>query len=239
MHTTQHRLETPDKLRAPEHRNECTVIKNARLCIREFNLADAPALQQMHADSRVTALLIDDAGVPLNDATNAARFIHAAMQLYRQYEGYGIWAVDALLAPDASGPHSPEHGARSEFCGFFALMPVNELPGDVEIGIRLKPSTWGSGLSFEGTRLLLGYAFDQLQLSEVWAFCDPRNRSARANNEAQGADWIRDAAYQDRLASHYLLSRSVFETTRHESRQQRMRAVLRRRAIDEAAAGSL
>jgi RimJ/RimL family protein N-acetyltransferase len=222
----------------PRAQGQCTVLANSRLRIRELAPQDAPALQLMHADPRVTAWLIDDCGVSLDDATNAALFIRAAQRLYRKYEGYGVWAVDSLTSAGASAADSLVADHHSGFCGFVALMPVVELPGDVEIGIRLTPSMWGSGLSFEVTRLLLGYGFDQLCLPEVYAFCDPRNRSARLNNEAQGADWIHDAVHQGTMASHYVLSRSVFEKTRQESRQQRMRAVLRRAARDRPSPAS-
>lgn len=196
-----------------------TVFTSGRLTIRELGLDDAEPLRAMHADRRVTALLIDDAGVPLDDLANATTFIRAVQRLYRQYEGYGIWAVESSAGGNASDAIA--------FCGFVALMPVEELPGDVEIGIRLAPSAWGAGLSFEATRLVLGYGFDVLGLPAIFAFCDPRNRSARLNNEAQGAVWLFDGMHQGMPVSHYKLSRAVYGATRHESRGQRMRAVLR------------
>lgn len=204
-----------------------TLFASARLKIRPLELEDAEALRQMHADPRVTALLIDGCGVPLDSLVNATLFIRAAQQLYRRYPGYGIWAVESSAAAFDSAGDQIAVERLGGFCGFVALMPVDELPGDVEIGIRLNPGLWGAGVSFEATRLVLGYAFDTLTLPEVMAFCDPRNGSARLNNEAQGATWICDTVHQGALASRYVLTREVFETTRHESRQKRMRAVLR------------
>jgi RimJ/RimL family protein N-acetyltransferase len=208
-------------------RHAHTLFTSARLKIRELDLEDAEPLRQMHADPRVTALLIDDSGVPLSSLANATLFIRSAQQLYLRYPGYGIWALESSACAFGSGEDQIAVERPGGFCGFMALMPVDELPGDVEIGIRLKPSLWGAGVSFEATRLVLAYGFDTLGLHEIMAFCDPRNRSARLNNEAQGADWICDAVHQGKLASRYVLTRKVFEITRHESRQQRMRAVLR------------
>ena len=196
-----------------------TVFASARVTIRTLGLEDAGPLRAMHADRRVTALLIDDDGVPLDQLANATAFIRAVHGLYRRYAGYGIWAVESSVGASVGG--------AGLFCGFIALMPVDELPGDVEIGIRLAPSAWGGGLSFEATRLVLVHGFDVLGLPAIFAFCDPRNRSARLNNEAQGAVWLRDAHHQGALASHYRLSRAVFDATRHQTRGQRMRAILR------------
>ncbi len=196
-----------------------TVFTSPRLSVRELGLEDAQPLRAMHADRRVTALLIDDAGVPLDDLANATAFIRAVRRLYRQYEGYGIWAVESSAGGNASDAIA--------FCGFVALMPVRELPGDVEIGMRLMPSTWGAGLAFEAARLVLGYGFDVLGLPQIVAFCDPANRAARLNNEVHGGSWLHDALHDGRLASHYVLGRERFLATRHEPRGQRMRAALR------------
>jgi len=67
--------------------------------------------------------------------------------------GFGLWAVETR--------------ATGDFAGFIGLnIPTFEAPFTpcVEIGWRLAPEHWGTGLATEGARAVLDYGFATLAL---------------------------------------------------------------------------
>jgi RimJ/RimL family protein N-acetyltransferase len=151
------------------------LLCTARLVLREFAPGDEPTLQRMHQNERLRAQLIDDA--PLHLADTAALFVRRMGELYRAQPGLGIWHARLLHdGADASGG----------FAGWFSLMPLTGHPGEVELGSRLLPAHWGSGLALEGGQALLHHAFTRLGLPRVWGLCDPANRGARLALAALG-----------------------------------------------------
>lgn len=146
------------------------LLRTARLVMREFLPGDELALQRMHQDARLRAQLIDDA--PLEQPATAALFVRRIRALYDAHPGLGIWHTRTLR--DGS------------FAGWFSLMPLAGHPGEVELGSRLLPAHWGSGLALDGGEALLRHAFERLQLARVWGVCDPANRGARLALAALG-----------------------------------------------------
>jgi len=150
--------------------------------------------------------------------------------LYRRFEGLGIWHASLLLP-------------QPRFAGWFNLMPMAERPGEVEIGSRLLPRAWGSGLVLEGCELLLDHAFDHLNLPHVWGICHRDNRRARAVLALQGFDDLGESLYDGALACHHRIAASGWAAWRSKPRSARLRHVLRtaqrdavmsRRAIPKA-----
>ena len=160
-----------------------------RLTLREFLPADRGAICAMHSDRRVRDLLVDD--VPLHDLRIADLFITRMQKYYRHHEGLGIWCAEqwsaALTAEDLADPLVREalsddalHALAQpapHFVGWFNLMQVTGAPDEIEIGCRLLPSAWGSGLVHDGGDLLLARAFDVLNVPRVWGICHPQHRS--------------------------------------------------------------
>lgn len=144
------------------------LLRTPRLLLREFAPGDEPVLQHMHEDPRLRADLIDDA--PLHEAATAALFVRRIAKVYRTHQGLGIWCARLL------GPTHPPEGS---FAGWFSLMPMAGHPGEVELGSRLLPAHWGSGLALDGGEALLHHAFGPLGVPRVWGLCAPANRGAR------------------------------------------------------------
>lgn len=144
------------------------LLRTPRLVLREFAPGDEPALQRMHATPRLRTQLIDDA--PLHEPATAALFVRRIAEVYRAHPGLGIWHA-GLPAGGAQGGDG--------FAGWFSLMPLPGHPGEVELGSRLLPLHWGSGLALDGGEALLHHAFDRLGLPRVWGLCAPANRGAR------------------------------------------------------------
>jgi len=197
--------------------------RSRRLALREFQADDVDDLSALHRDARVRALLIDD--VPLQLGRVAALFIERMITRYREYEGLGIWHA-SILRPDPT------------FAGWFSLMPMPGRPGEVEIGSRVLPSAWGTGLAQEGGEMMLDHASDDLRLSTVWGVCHPANRSATAVLVAMGFEPLGMMPYDGRLVSHYRIDLNEWRGLRNTPRETRLRRALRSIATHRAAPAS-
>jgi RimJ/RimL family protein N-acetyltransferase len=186
--------------------------RTRRLALREFAANDLDALLQMHRDPRLRAHLVDD--YPLHDPAVAQLFLERMAQIYRHHEGLGIWYASQL-----------EPQAR--FAGWFNLMPMAERPGEVEIGSRLVPQAWGSGLALEGGELLLDHAADRLGLARVWGICHPGNRSAQAVLATMGFTPVGLMPYDGGMACHYRIELNAWRELRNTPRGTRLRRALR------------
>ena len=193
--------------------------RTRRLALREFGPGDHAALLQMHREPRLRAHLIDD--YPMHDGLVVNVFLARMTQLYRRHEGLGIWHA-SLLQP------------QPRFAGWFNLMPMAERPGDVEIGSRLLPLAWGSGIALDGCELLLDHAFETLELPHVWGICHPDNRSARAVLDVQGFEHVGVMPYDGRAASHYRIDADAWAAWRMQPRSVRLRRILGRRPNGES-----
>jgi RimJ/RimL family protein N-acetyltransferase len=189
-----------------------------RLVLREFDAVgatDVAALVSMHEDPRLRAHLVDD--YPLDVPAVARLFVQRLAQLYRRHEGLGIWRAGAL-------------DPTPTFAGWFSLMPIAEMPGEVEIGSRLLPRFWGHGLALEGGELLLAHAFGDLRLDRVWGFCHPDNRPAQAVLAALGFAPAGLKPYDGSLALHHHIDLNAWRALRNIPRGTRLRRALRARA---------
>lgn len=186
--------------------------ESPRLVLREFAPCDLADLVVMHRDERLREFLVDD--YPLHIAAVARLFIERLVPLYRRHEGLGIWHASVR-----------ESGA---FAGWFNLMPMADCPGEVEIGSRLRPAFWGSGLALEGAELMLDQAFDGLGLAQVRGICHPDNRSARAVLAALGFETLGLAPYDGGQALHHRIGLNAWRSLRNIPRGERLRRALRR-----------
>ena len=186
--------------------------RTRRLALREFADGDREALVDMHREPRLRTHLVDD--YPLHEPAVARLFLLRMASLYRRHEGLGIWHA-SLLEPQAA------------FAGWFSLMPMAERPGEVEIGSRLLPHAWGSGLALEGGEQLLAHAFDELALPHVWGLCHPDNRSAQAVLAALGFAPQGLQPYDGRSAAHYRIDLNAWRAACNTPRGTRLRRALR------------
>lgn len=160
-----------------------------RLSMRPFADEDRSDIVALHQDERVRQLLIDDA--PLDKSDVAQCFIERIQAYYRAHPGLGIWAAhrwqpvlgpEELADPDVQATFNDEalralSAPTPRFIGWFSLMRNVDLPDELEIGSRLVPQAWGSGLVLDGGEQLLHQAFERLGQSHVWGICHPDHRS--------------------------------------------------------------
>lgn len=201
------------------------VVQTARLRLREFAADDVPALVAMHREPRVRALLVDD--YPLDQPVVARFFFERLKTIYREHEGLGIWWAERRDPRDA----------RWRFCGWFNLMRMPDDPSRVEIGCRLLPEAWGTGLAVEGGEALLRHAFECLHLDAVWGICQPRHHAVRAVLRTLGFADRGVQPYDGRPASHFSIDRAQWRCAAAQPRRERVRAAVHaERAATEALA---
>jgi RimJ/RimL family protein N-acetyltransferase len=193
-----------------------TILQTTRLRLREFNADDLATLTHMHRDPRVCALLVDD--YPLHDTHSALAFIAALGRIYRSHEGFGIWHSECLV----DGRWLP--------CGWFNLLPLDEAgcsdASEAEIGCRLLPQYWGTGLALEGGQLLLAHAFESLALSRVLGLCHPNNRSVKLTLLTLGFQARAERDYGGRRASQFVMDAAQWRATCGHARRLRTRQAL-------------
>lgn len=80
--------------------------------------------------------------------------------------------------------------------GATTLFAINREQGRAEIGYSLRASHWGRGLAQEALWLVLGHAFDALELRRIEADIDPRNAGSCRLVERMG--FVREGLLRDR-----------------------------------------
>lgn len=210
-----------------------------RLSMREFTHTDLDDIISLHKAPRIRDLLIDDA--PLDDIRLVQRFIERLRDYYLTHPGLGIWAAHrwapTLSAEDAADPDVQatfnEAALRAlcapspQFVGWFSLMRNTDLPDELEIGGRLLPQAWGSGLVLDGGERLLDQAFDRLGHSHVWGICHPDHRSVHHVLLTLGAvhDGLRPCDGVD--SRWFRIDADTWRQVRHLPRKVRQRQALR------------
>ena len=93
-------------------------------------------------------------------------------------EGYGFWAVI-----------EKETG---EFLGWFHFRPYEDgIPGEVDLGYRLRKSAWGKGYATEGSRALIRKGFTEVGVQRVVAQAMAVNQASRRVMEKAGLKLVR------------------------------------------------
>lgn len=160
------------------------------LRLRQFVLKDANDLLRLHEDSEMTRWLLDD--VELDTLAVTSDFILGLRKLYRESPGLGIWAFERLektysreqLIEQGALNHMSEDAMNSllqpkwVLKGWFNLTPVPEFPQNVELGSRLDRSAWGQRIACSVGEQLVCYAFDVLEITDLYLHCHPLNRPA-------------------------------------------------------------
>lgn len=150
-------------------------LRTERLLLRRWRSEDLEPCAAMNAEPVVVEHLRGRYW-----RADSAAFI-AQMEHSFDQHGYGLWALELI--------------DEAPFVGCVGLLNV---PAElafapaVEIGWRLAGPWWGRGLATEGACAVVGYAFDELRLSELVAYTARRNERSRRVMERLGMR--RDAA---------------------------------------------
>ncbi|MFC1749757.1 GNAT family N-acetyltransferase [Pseudomonadota bacterium] len=136
-------------------------LKTERLILRQWKKSDFQPFANMSADPAVMEYYPSTLNVAESNAM-ASRIKDLLSE-----HGWGFWAVETL--------------DTSQFIGFVGLnSPSYDLPVTpcVEIGWRLNKASWGKGYATEAANEALKFAFDELDLNEVYSFSSVSNRKS-------------------------------------------------------------
>lgn len=145
------------------HKPEITELKTERLLLRQWRNDDMAEFAEINSDPEVMEFYPE---LLSSQESNAA--IRKFISLISQ-NGWGFWAVESTR--------------DQSFMGLVGLnKPTYQLPFGpcVEIGWRLARAHWGKGYATEAAEACLDFAFDRLDLSEIYAFTSVPNLKSRA-----------------------------------------------------------
>ncbi len=134
------------------------IFTSERLGFRLWQDADLSAMAALNADDRVMAFFPQKIS-----RTDTQAFMERMQRQYEQ-KNFCYFAVDRL--------------DTSAFIGFIGLSQQDfeaDFTPCVDIGWRLAGQHWGQGFATEGAGRCLVYAFQKLNLKEVYAFCPQAN----------------------------------------------------------------
>jgi RimJ/RimL family protein N-acetyltransferase len=151
-------------------------LETERLVFRRFSMADAGNLVSLDADPDVLRFV--PGGLPASREEIEDEFLPAFLGYYQRYEGYGFWAAIEKVT--------------GEFLGWFHFRPrPDAVPGEVELGYRLRRSAWGKGYATEGSRALIRKGFTEFGVQRVVAEAMAVNTASRRVMEKAGLKLVR------------------------------------------------
>jgi RimJ/RimL family protein N-acetyltransferase len=133
-------------------------VRSDRLCLRRLTAAHVADLVELDSDPEVM------------------RYISGGQPNSRQR--YEDELLPRMLAWDEQPSGFLAAYEADRFVGWFHLRPSVADESMLEVGYRLRRAAWGRGLATEGTRALLGHAFERLDQPAVDACADPRNAAS-------------------------------------------------------------
>ncbi|WP_088006967.1 GNAT family N-acetyltransferase [Indiicoccus explosivorum] len=129
------------------------VFESERLGFRRWKESDRDLFASLNADAEVMKYFPDVLTRKESD------LLIQRFEDHHDEKGFGIWAV--------------ERKEDGEFIGFIGLLEVKldvDFQGVVEIGWRLDKKYWKQGYAVEGAKACLDFAFERLNLTEVYSF---------------------------------------------------------------------
>ncbi|MFF1816513.1 GNAT family N-acetyltransferase [Kribbella sp. NPDC058245] len=148
-------------------------MESERLRLREFTPADLDLLVELDSDPEVMRFLTGKA-TPRGEIADVV--LPGMLRVYGEHPGLGTFAA--------------EEKSGGAFVGWFGLQPTAD-PGTVDVGYRLNRAAWGKGYATEGTRMLIDYAFGELQVERVVADTMAVNHRSRAVMRRSGLRFAR------------------------------------------------
>ena len=154
------------------------IVETPRLTIRQFTEDDAGNLFDLNSDPEVMRYL----GRPVPREVLRDEIIPFHLSVYQRFDRLGTWAAE-----------SADNG---EFLGWFHFRPGPD--GDItniDLGYRLRRTTWGKGYATEGSRALISMGFTDLAVQRVFAHTMTANAASRRVMEKCGLTLVRTTSY--------------------------------------------
>ncbi len=172
--------------------NKIVELRTNRLLLRQWQQADYREFAKMNTDPRVMQyypnILSED------ESDNMAQKIESLIA----EKSWGFWAVELIV--------------EKKFIGFVGLhKPTYDLPVSpcIEIGWRLASEYWGKGYATEAAMESLKFAFEELDLDEVYSFASVANEKSWAVMQRLGMKNMNLNFKHPIIPEHHVLSEHV------------------------------
>ena len=155
------------------------ILKTPRLAIRQFTEDDVDNLLDLNDDPELMRYL----GRPVPREVLRDQIIPFHLGVYQRLDRLGTWAAES-----ADG---------GQFLGWFHFRPGPD--GDItniDLGYRLRRSTWNKGYATEGSRALINMGFTDLGVQRVFAHTMTVNLASRRVMEKCGLTLVRTSPYE-------------------------------------------
>jgi RimJ/RimL family protein N-acetyltransferase len=150
-------------------------LETRRLVLRRFTVADADDLESLDADPEVMRL--SRAGWPRPAPRSRTRSCPPSSAITSDTKASGLAAAEK---------------ATGEFLGWFHFRPrPDAVPGEAELGYRLRRSAWGKGYATEGSRALICKGFTEFGVQRVVAETMAVTRASQRVMEKSGLKLVR------------------------------------------------
>ena len=136
-------------------------LRTERLGFRHWRREDVDLASALWGDPLVTRLI--DARGQLSDTAVSER-LRAEIETQENY-GIQYWPIFLLTTREHVG-----------CCG---LRPRDLTARAYELGVHIRSAHWGAGYGYEGSRAVIGYAFETLGATSLFAGHHPRNDASR------------------------------------------------------------
>lgn len=177
-------------------------METRRLILRQWTVTDYQPYAYLNADPHVMRYFPDT--LSQDESIKQAQLIQDLIE----QRGWGFWAVELKQT--------------GQFIGFVGLHYQNEYSGIprvpfVEIGWRLAADFWGKGYAPEAAQKALEFAFENLAISQVYAFTALANTpSQRVMTKIGMSNIHQDFDHPKISKTHPLARHCLYKITRRE-----------------------
>jgi RimJ/RimL family protein N-acetyltransferase len=158
------------------------ILETPRLVIRQFTEDDVDNLFNLNSDPEVMRYLTGGRPTPREEIRDQIIPFH--LGVYDRLDRLGTWAAEST--------------ATGEFLGWFHFRPGHGSDDitNIELGYRLRRSSWNKGYATEGSRALVSMGFTALGVERVFALTMTVNTASRHVLEKSGLTLVRTAPYE-------------------------------------------
>ncbi len=177
-------------------------IETDRFLLRELELSDVDGMFALDSDPEVHQFL---GNKPIKSKEEALETIQFIRQQYIDL-GIGRWAIIDKK--------------NNDFVGWAGLKlitePINNHQNFYDIGYRLRKEFWGKGVATECAQAIVQYAFNELNLKEIFAMADTDNEGSNKILKKIGMQFMAPFEAFDIQQNWYQLTKEDFKNSKQE-----------------------
>jgi len=173
------------------------VIETERLILRELEYTDDKDLFEMDSDPEVHLYIENNPVKSIDEITKVIEMLKI------QYKENGIarWAVVDKLTNECVGWSGLKYFNQ----------PLNNHNNFYELGYRFKKKYWGKGFATESSRAILDFGFKNLNVEQIFAITDPKNKSSKKVLTKLGFDFKETFDYEGDPTDWFELKKTAWE----------------------------